>query len=77
MGMEIAKLYLSLGFISTMVGREERPQCVLYLKVLASKSLKPSQLIKTAPLFSYAQLASCKVSFQAPPGKKPHTIAEK
>ena len=36
--------YLALGFTCTTVGNEERPQCVLCLKVLASGSMKPNKL---------------------------------
>lgn len=32
--------YLTLSFISTIVGNKERAQCVLYLKILASDSMK-------------------------------------
>ncbi|XP_024145995.1 zinc finger BED domain-containing protein 5 [Oryzias melastigma] len=36
--------YLALGFTSTTVGKEERPQCVVCLKILACDSLKPNKL---------------------------------
>ncbi|TKS65233.1 Zinc finger BED domain-containing protein 5 [Collichthys lucidus] len=36
--------YLALGFTSTTVGKEERPQCVVCLKILARDSLKPNKL---------------------------------
>jgi len=36
--------YIRMGFTSMVVGDEERPQCVLCLKVLSSESLKPSKL---------------------------------
>ncbi|XP_060782720.1 zinc finger BED domain-containing protein 5-like [Neoarius graeffei] len=36
--------YIEMGFTSTLVGGEERPQCVLCLKVLATESLKPNKL---------------------------------
>lgn len=36
--------YLSFGFTCTTVGNEERPQCVVCLKVLACDSLKPNKL---------------------------------
>ncbi len=35
--------YLALGFSSTTVGDEERPQCVVCLKILASDSMKPNK----------------------------------
>ena len=35
--------FVGLGFTSVMVGAEERPQCLLCLKVLAVESLKPKQ----------------------------------
>ncbi|XP_063766181.1 zinc finger BED domain-containing protein 5-like [Eleginops maclovinus] len=38
------EVYIGLGFTSTLVGGEERPQCVLCLRVLAADSLKPSKL---------------------------------
>jgi len=36
--------YLSLGFTSTMVGQEERPQCVVCLKILAADNMKPNTM---------------------------------
>ena len=36
--------FVGLGFTSVMVGAEERPQCLLCLKVLAVESLKPNKL---------------------------------
>ena len=36
--------YWKLGFISVGVNGEVRPQCVLYLKVLAHSSLKEAKL---------------------------------
>uniref|UniRef100_A0A674NBR8 Uncharacterized protein n=1 Tax=Takifugu rubripes TaxID=31033 RepID=A0A674NBR8_TAKRU len=36
--------YLSLGFTSTMIGQEERPQWVVCLKVVAADSLKPNKM---------------------------------
>jgi hypothetical protein len=36
--------YLDFGFMSTEVDGEERPQCVLYMKVLASECMLPSKL---------------------------------
>ena len=36
--------YLVFGFTCTTVGNEERPQCVVCLKVLACDSLKPNKL---------------------------------
>lgn len=36
--------YLSLGFTSTIVNGDERPQCVICLQVLASDSMKPNKL---------------------------------
>lgn len=36
--------YLAFGFTCTTVGNEERPQCVVCLKVLACDSLKPNKL---------------------------------
>ena len=33
--------YLAFGFTCTTVGNEERPQCVVCLKILACDSLKP------------------------------------
>uniref|UniRef100_A0A669DER0 Uncharacterized protein n=1 Tax=Oreochromis niloticus TaxID=8128 RepID=A0A669DER0_ORENI len=36
--------HLALGFTCTMVSNEERPQCVVCLKVLACDSLKPNKL---------------------------------
>jgi hypothetical protein len=36
--------YLDFGFTSTEVNGEERPQCVLCMKVLASECMLPSKL---------------------------------
>lgn len=36
--------YLALGFTNTTVGSEERPQCVVCLKILFSDSMKPKKL---------------------------------
>lgn len=36
--------YIAFGFTSTTVGNEERPQCVVCLKILACDSLKPNKL---------------------------------
>jgi hypothetical protein len=36
--------YLDFGFTSTEVDGEERPQCVLCMKVLASERVLPSKL---------------------------------
>ncbi|XP_060771673.1 zinc finger BED domain-containing protein 5-like [Neoarius graeffei] len=36
--------YIGMGFTSTLVGGEERPQCVLCMTVLAAESLKPNKL---------------------------------
>ncbi len=36
--------YLALRFTSTLVGDEERPQCVVCLKILASDNMKPNKL---------------------------------
>jgi hypothetical protein len=36
--------YLDFGFTSTVVVGEERPQCVLCMKVLASECMLPSKL---------------------------------
>lgn len=36
--------YVAFGFTCTMVGNEERPQCVVCLKILACDSLKPNKL---------------------------------
>jgi hypothetical protein len=36
--------YFSLGF--TFINGEERPQCVIYLTILASDSMKPNKLRK-------------------------------
>jgi hypothetical protein len=36
--------YLDFGFTSTEVDGEERPQCVLCMKVLASECMLPSKL---------------------------------
>jgi hypothetical protein len=36
--------YLNVGFTSTEVDGEERPQCVLCMKVLASECMLPSKL---------------------------------
>ena len=36
--------YLAFGFTCTTVGNEERPQCVVCLKVLACDSMKPNKL---------------------------------
>lgn len=36
--------YLSLGFTKTTINGKERPQCLVYLTVLASGSMKPNKL---------------------------------
>jgi hypothetical protein len=36
--------YLYFGFTSVVINREERPQCVLCLSVLAADSMKPDKL---------------------------------
>ncbi len=36
--------YLDLGFTSTTVCNEERPQCVVSLKILASDNMKSNKL---------------------------------
>lgn len=41
---EYGKVYVGLGFIVTTVGDEERPVCLLCLKMLAVDSMKPNKL---------------------------------
>ena len=36
--------YLKFGFTSIIIGRIEKPQCELCLKVLSAESMKPFQL---------------------------------
>lgn len=36
--------YLPPSFTSTTVGSEERPQCVVRMKILAADNLKPNKL---------------------------------
>jgi hypothetical protein len=39
------ELYLTFGFMSVIINSEEKPQCVLFLSILAADSMKPNKQV--------------------------------